>query len=341
MNVRLIAALAVVALILVALLVTLSGERGAGVRIGFVTTLTGGASAIGVDMRDAFDLALEHMGGTMAGLPVTVLYEDDAMDPETGRIQTERLVQRDRVPFRYRLHLVQRAAGVGECRHRGRRVRHQRQRRARRNWPGSSARPTSSRHRGRTTRRRWPPAKSSAGAGSTTCTFSRPITRPGATWSRGLERTYTGTVVATDFTQWPGQLDFSAELAKVRAAQPGTVWVFFPGNHGTQFFTQYAQAGLLDEIPLYSTFSVDALNLPAIGELVEGSLLTQHWAPDLDNLANQRFVEDFRAKTGRTPSFYASPGLRRRDADPERGGSGGREPRGSRRAAGGAAGGRL
>ena len=35
------------------------------VRIGFVTTLTGGAGAIGNDMRDAVELALDHLGRKM------------------------------------------------------------------------------------------------------------------------------------------------------------------------------------------------------------------------------------------------------------------------------------
>jgi branched-chain amino acid transport system substrate-binding protein len=57
---------------------------------------------------------------------------------------------------------------------------------------------------------------------------------------------------------------------------------------------------------LYSTFSIDALNLPQIGDLVEGTQMTQSWSPDMDNPANQKFVADFRAKYGRYPSFYAA-----------------------------------
>ena len=37
------------------------------VKIGFVTTLTGGAGAIGNDMRDAVELALDHLGRKMGG----------------------------------------------------------------------------------------------------------------------------------------------------------------------------------------------------------------------------------------------------------------------------------
>jgi branched-chain amino acid transport system substrate-binding protein len=40
------------------------------VKIGFVTTLSGGPAAVGNDMRDAFELALDHLGRKMSGLPV-------------------------------------------------------------------------------------------------------------------------------------------------------------------------------------------------------------------------------------------------------------------------------
>jgi branched-chain amino acid transport system substrate-binding protein len=122
----------------------------------------------------------------------------------------------------------------------------------------------------------------------------------------GVERTFKGEILGKDLTQFPNQLDFAAEIANIRAAKPEAVWVFYPGNFGTQFFRQYAQAGLLGEIPLYSTFSIDALNLPQIGDLVAGTQMTLFWSPDLDNPANQKFVADFRAKYGRYPSFYAA-----------------------------------
>ena len=45
------------------------------VRIGFVTTLTGGAGAIGNDMRDAVELALDHLGRKMGDSDVKMFYE--------------------------------------------------------------------------------------------------------------------------------------------------------------------------------------------------------------------------------------------------------------------------
>jgi len=47
------------------------------VKIGFVTTLTTPGAVIGKDMKDAFDLAYDHLGGKMAGLDVQIFYEDD------------------------------------------------------------------------------------------------------------------------------------------------------------------------------------------------------------------------------------------------------------------------
>ena len=68
----------------------------------------------------------------------------------------------------------------------------------------------------------------------------------------GVKLTYKGTVVGEEYTKWPDQLDFSTELSKARAAKSDAIYVFYPGASGVQFLTQYGQAGLKDQIPLYS-----------------------------------------------------------------------------------------
>ena len=47
-------------------------------------------------------------------------------------------------------------------------------------------------------------------------------------------------------------------------------------------------------------------HLPVVKDLAVGSLATQMWSPDLDNAANRKFVDGFKAKYGRFPSFYAA-----------------------------------
>ena len=69
------------------------------VKIGFVTTLSSALAAVGNDMRDAFELALDHLGHKMSGLPVHVFYEDDGLKPEVGKQKTDKLIESEQVNF--------------------------------------------------------------------------------------------------------------------------------------------------------------------------------------------------------------------------------------------------
>jgi branched-chain amino acid transport system substrate-binding protein len=122
----------------------------------------------------------------------------------------------------------------------------------------------------------------------------------------GMKRTFKGDVIGEDLTKWPDQLDFSAELSKIRAAKPEAVFVFYPGAHGVQFLTQYAQAGLKGQVPLYTAFTIDAITLPQQKDLALGVPGAQHWVNDLPNEANKKFVGDYRKKYGRYPAFYGA-----------------------------------
>jgi branched-chain amino acid transport system substrate-binding protein len=122
----------------------------------------------------------------------------------------------------------------------------------------------------------------------------------------GVAATFKGKVVGQDLTKWPSQLDFSAELAKAKAANPEAIFVFYPGAAGVQFLNQYAQAGLKGKIPLYTAFTIDSLSLPRQKELALGVPGVQQWVNDLPNEANKKFVADFKKKHGDYPSFYGA-----------------------------------
>ena len=63
------------------------------VKIGFISTLSGPSAAIGVDIRDAFVLAVKMNGGKLGGLPAEVLIGDDQFKPEVGRQIAEKYVK--------------------------------------------------------------------------------------------------------------------------------------------------------------------------------------------------------------------------------------------------------
>ena len=275
------------------------------VRIGFVTTLTGGAGAIGNDMRDAVELALDHLGRKMGGSNVIIFYEDDTFKPDVGKQKTEKLVKKDKVHFVTgyiwsHVLMASRNSVVGKgpfmiTSNAG---------------PGPVAGKLCHEDFFSTS---WQNDQTTMAMGEVLNQLGikdlyimAPNYAAGKGMVAGVNRTFKGNIIGKDMTKFPAQLDFSAELAKIRAAKPDAVFVFYPGKHGMQFFKQYSQAGLKGSIPLYSAFTVDSLSLPRLKDLAEGSLMTQFWAPDLDNAVNKRFVADYRKKTGRYPTFYAA-----------------------------------
>jgi len=122
----------------------------------------------------------------------------------------------------------------------------------------------------------------------------------------GVKAVFKGKIIGEDYTKWPDQLDFSAELSKIRAANPKAVYTFYPGAAGVQFLNQYAQAGLQGKIPLYTTFVIDSLSLPLQKNAAVGVIQALQWAADLPNDANKKFVADFMAKHKAEPSFYGA-----------------------------------
>lgn len=69
------------------------------VKVGLVSTLSGPGAGLGIDIRDGFNLALEHRGGKLGGLPAKVLVVDDQQSPDAAKQTVDRLLKRDKVDF--------------------------------------------------------------------------------------------------------------------------------------------------------------------------------------------------------------------------------------------------
>jgi len=278
------------------------------VKIGFVTTLSGGAGVIGKDMRQSVEIALQHLGGKMGGIPVEMFFEDDQFKPEIGKQKTEKLLHKDKVDFMSgfiwsHVALASRNSIV----------------KAGKFWVISNAgtsKIAGARCHENIFSTSWQNDQVPMAMGEVlnkrgvkSIYIIAPNYAAGRDMVAGVERTFKGKVLGKDLTKWPTQMDFSAELAKARAAKPDGVFIFYPGRATNAFMRQYAQAGLT-KIPLYNVFSVDSLSLPKLQQAkltnVLGTFSTQFWAPDLDTKVNKRFVADYRKKFGSYPSHYGA-----------------------------------
>src|SRR3954469_8222296 len=123
----------------------------------------------------------------------------------------------------------------------------------------------------------------------------------------GFKRYYKGTIQKEIYTTL-GQLDYGVEISQIRAKQPSAVYFFLPGGMGINFIKQYKQAGL-SSIPLYTqAFSADEDTFRGVGDAVLGVFNSSHWALEIDNAENRRFVSGFQKTYGRLPSAYAAQG---------------------------------
>ena len=124
----------------------------------------------------------------------------------------------------------------------------------------------------------------------------------------GLELNYKGQMVGKEFTRWPDQLDFSAELAKARAAKPDAVFAFYPGarRHAVPD-PVHRRPGLKGVIPLYTSSVVDEVSLPHQKDLGAGRVRAcRSGATTWITRPTRRYVADYKAKHKTYPSAYGA-----------------------------------
>lgn len=271
--------------------------------LGFMSTLSGPAAVIGNDIRDGMRLGLEHVNNRVGGLPTTVLVEDDRQKVETAVELANKFIKQDRVdaiiglsfsnlllaiyPVVVDAQTVLISSNPGPSQIAGKDCSKYF---FSTSWQGDN----------------WSEAMGAylQKAGVQNVYVMAPNYAAGRDVVTGFKRFYKGKLAGEVYTGL-SQLDFQAELAQLRAAKPSAVFAFYPGGLGINFVKQYAQAGLREQIALYTSYTIDYTTLPAIGEDAVGLLRTSSWDPDSANPVNRRFIADFEAKFGRTPSEYA------------------------------------
>jgi branched-chain amino acid transport system substrate-binding protein len=274
------------------------------IKVGYMTTLSGGAGIIGKQMQNAVNLAMEHTNGKLGGKDAEVIFVDDQRKPDVAKQLANRLIKSDKVDVvagviwsnllmaihkpitRSDTLLISSNAGPSPLAGEG----------CHKNFVSMS----------------WQNDQTPEGMGKymqdsgvRSVYLMAPNYQAGKDMLSGFKRHYTGNIVGEVYTKL-GQTDFQAELSALRAAKPAATFVFQPGGMGINFVKQWNQAGMNDLSKLYTVFTVDGVSLPALKDTALGVIATQTWSPDLDNAMNQKFVADYKAKHGGYPSFYAA-----------------------------------
>ena len=271
------------------------------VRIGMITTLSGGGAGLGIDVRDGFMLAMDMAGRD----DIEVIIEDDERAPDRAVQLADRMIQQDDVDImtgiiwsNLAMAVIPASVAQGVF------------------YLSPNAGPSQLAGAGcheNYFNVAWQNDNlhEAAGAFANTAGYTNsfilaPNYPAGRDALTGYRRMYEGDVAEEVYTQL-GQTDYAAEISQIRNSGADSVYFFLPAGMGIAFVRQYAEAGV--DIPLIGpAFSFDQTILAAVGDAALGVHNTSQWNADLDNPANAAFVEAFTAEYGRAPSLYASQG---------------------------------
>lgn len=271
------------------------------VKIGMITTLSGGGAGLGIDVRDGFMLAVKNSGNS----DIEVVIEDDQRKPDIAVQLADKMIQSEKVDIltgiiwsNLAMAVVPATTAQGKF------------------YLSPNAGPSALAGKGchkNYFNVAWQNDNlhEAAGAYANDAGFKKsfivaPNYPAGKDALTGYKRFFKGEIANEVYTKL-GQKDYAAEIAQIRASGADSVFFFLPGGMGIAFMKQYAGSGV--DIPLVGpAFSFDQGILQAVGDAAMGVKNTSQWNKDIDNDANKAFVEGFQAEYGRLPSLYASQG---------------------------------
>ena len=294
--------LAILPLLAAVAMPALAESDNGTVKVGMITTLSGGGAGLGIDVRDGFLLAVQQAGN--ANLELVI--EDDQRKPDIAVQLADRMIQSDKVDVltgiiwsNLAMAVVPSAVAQGKF------------------YLSPNAGPSALAGRGcdpnyfnvawQNDNLHEAAGAYASSAGYENTFILAPNYPAGVDALTGFKRFYEGELSGELLTKL-GQTDYASEIAQIRASGADSVFFFLPGGMGISFLKQYADSGV--DLPVVGpAFSFDQGILQAVGAAALGVVNTSQWNKDLDNAANAAFVASFQAEYGRLPSLYASQGF--------------------------------
>ncbi|MFC5459295.1 ABC transporter substrate-binding protein [Massilia niabensis] len=289
-----------------ALTVTTAAAQPVPIKVGLALDTSGPFSGPGQDAQRGFDLAIKQLGGKLGGQAAEFIRVDMAGNPDQARQLAERFVRKDKVDFFSGPIASNVALAAGPVMFAAK-IPYLSNNAGPSQYAGAKCNPYFFGTAYQNDQFHEAAGKFAKDRGFKKMVVIAPNYPAGRDGITGFKRTYGG-AVANELYVKVGQLDFSTELARLRAEKPDSLYFFLPGAMGINFIKQFNAAGLQKDITLVSTgFSADEDVIGAVGAPMEGLYNTAHWAHDLDNAANRAFVAAYRKDFGgKAPSIYAA-----------------------------------
>ena len=291
--------------LLVLALVAGSVQAQERIRLGWLASLSGPLNLAGAEQRRGLEVALEHLGNRLGGVPVEIVAADSKGNPGATVQELSRLIEKERVDLLTGLtasnELLAAIRPITA---------------AKIFFVGANGGPA------KLAGEDCSPYYFNASFQNEQITegigaymSQRGVKKlyligldyeAGHEHSNAARKGYKGEVVAHTFTPLP-QVDFASDIAKIRASGADAVWAFYPGAPGIAFTRQWAQAGLQGKVPLFSNIGLsEPLVFQAQGKTAVGITVTGNYFASIDNPENRRFVQAFRAKYNRDPASFAA-----------------------------------
>lgn len=284
------------------------GGGGGGLKVGLVIPQSGVYASLGTDMQRGWDLYLNQHGGMLGGRQATTVTADEGETPGTGVAAVQRVLQAEQADVV--VGIVSSAVALGA---------------APMITEAGKLLVIANAGAGALTGPDAPPLVWRTSFTNAQVSFAMgeylaqqgtgPVYLIAADYAAGQEamagfrksfEAAGGTIAGEAFTPFPDTQDFAPFLSGIRSSGAGAAFCFYAGGAAINFVQQYESFGLKQDIPLFgSGFLTDPTILPAIGPAVTGVQTSLHYTSELDNPANQAFVQAYRDAYDAAPTVYS------------------------------------
>lgn len=103
-----------------------------------------------------------------------------------------------------------------------------------------------------------------------------------------------------------GQVNFSAQLTKIKSLHPGAIVISCQGQQAVGIMTQAREMGM-DKVRFLGGVAFNTAGvLKAAGQAMDGALSATPWFAGMDNAKNQNFVAKYRSEFKSKPDYLAA-----------------------------------